>query len=52
MSTASDRIAVLRRGELVANKKAIDSSLKKVTALITVAIEKFNIYLPTSNIFH
>ena len=36
----SDRIAVLRRGELVANKKAIDSSPEEVTALITGAIEK------------
>ena len=36
----SDRIAVLRRGRLVANKKATDSSPEEVTALITGAIEK------------
>ncbi|MDC0861012.1 ATP-binding cassette domain-containing protein [Alphaproteobacteria bacterium] len=36
----SDRIAVLRRGQLVANKKASDSSPEEVTALITGAIEK------------
>jgi|TARA_B110000093_G_scaffold67439_1_gene73331 simple sugar transport system ATP-binding protein len=36
----SDRIAVLRRGQLVANKKAIDSSPEEVTALITGAIER------------
>ena len=36
----SDRIAVLRRGELVANKKAKDSSPEEVTALITGAIDK------------
>ena len=35
----SDRIAVLRRGKLVANKKAEDSSPEEVTALITGAIE-------------
>jgi simple sugar transport system ATP-binding protein len=34
----SDRIAVLRRGKLVANKKAMDSSPEEVTALITGAI--------------
>ena len=34
----SDRIAVLRRGKLVANKKAKDSSPEEVTALITGAI--------------
>ncbi|MDB9776644.1 ATP-binding cassette domain-containing protein [Alphaproteobacteria bacterium] len=36
----SDRIAVLRRGQLVANKKASDSSPEEVTALITGAIER------------
>ena len=36
----SDRIAVLRRGKLVANKKARDSSPEEVTALITGAIDK------------
>ena len=36
----SDRIAVLRRGKLVANKRAIDSSPEEVTALITGAIEE------------
>ena len=36
----SDKIAVLRRGKLVANKKAADSSPEEVTALITGAIEK------------
>lgn len=36
----SDRIAVLRRGELVANKKATQSSPEEVTGLITGAIEK------------
>ena len=36
----SDRIAVLRRGKLVANKKATDSSPEEVTALITGAIDK------------
>ena len=36
----SDRIAVLRRGKLVANKKAKDSSPEEVTALITGAIDK------------
>jgi|TARA_B110000238_G_C16102657_1_gene428918 simple sugar transport system ATP-binding protein len=36
----SDRIAVLRRGQLVANKKANDSSPEEVTALITGAIER------------
>tara|TARA_B100001996_G_scaffold301830_1_gene242412 strand:- start:293 stop:1033 length:741 start_codon:yes stop_codon:yes gene_type:complete len=35
----SDRIAVLRRGKLVANKNANDSSPEEVTALITGAIE-------------
>ena len=35
----SDRIAVLRRGKLVANKEAKDSSPEEVTALITGAIE-------------
>ena len=35
----SDRIAVLRRGKLVANKKAMDSSPEEVTALITGAID-------------
>nr|WP_249116809.1 ATP-binding cassette domain-containing protein [Ciceribacter sp. L1K23] len=35
----SDRIAVLRRGELVANKKADQSSPEEVTGLITGAIE-------------
>jgi simple sugar transport system ATP-binding protein len=35
----SDRIAVLRRGELVANKKAGQSSPEEVTGLITGAIE-------------
>tara|TARA_B110000495_G_C22870148_1_gene507423 strand:+ start:176 stop:916 length:741 start_codon:yes stop_codon:yes gene_type:complete len=36
----SDRIAVLRRGKLVANKRAKDSSPEEVTALITGAIDK------------
>tara|TARA_B100000575_G_C23140858_1_gene663850 strand:+ start:2277 stop:3017 length:741 start_codon:yes stop_codon:yes gene_type:complete len=36
----SDRIAVLRRGQLVAYKLAKDSSPEEVTALITGAIEK------------
>ena len=36
----SDRIAVLRRGKLVANKNASESSPEEVTALITGAIEK------------
>ena len=36
----SDRIAVLRRGQLVAYKMASDSSPEEVTALITGAIEK------------
>jgi simple sugar transport system ATP-binding protein len=36
----SDRIAVLRRGKLVANKKASNSSPEEVTALITGAIER------------
>tara|TARA_B110000014_G_scaffold231507_1_gene193616 strand:+ start:693 stop:1433 length:741 start_codon:yes stop_codon:yes gene_type:complete len=36
----SDRIAVLRRGKLVANKNANESSPEEVTALITGAIEK------------
>ena len=36
----SDRIAVLRRGQLVANKLAKESSPEEVTALITGAIEK------------
>ena len=36
----SDRIAVLRRGQLVANKKASDSSPEEVTALITGAVER------------
>ena len=36
----SDRIAVLRRGQLVANKLANESSPEEVTALITGAIEK------------
>ena len=36
----SDRIAVLRRGQLVANKKASNSSPEEVTALITGAIER------------
>jgi|TARA_B110000090_G_scaffold37078_1_gene40441 simple sugar transport system ATP-binding protein len=36
----SDRIAVLRRGQLVANKKASDSSPEEVTALITGALER------------
>ena len=36
----SDRIAVLRRGQLVANKLASQSSPEEVTALITGAIEK------------
>ena len=31
----SDRIAVLRRGKLVANKNANESSPEEVTALIT-----------------
>jgi simple sugar transport system ATP-binding protein len=35
----SDRIAVLRRGELVADKATIDSSPEEVTGLITGAIE-------------
>ncbi len=35
----SDRIAVLRRGELVANKRAAQSSPEEVTGLITGAIE-------------
>ena len=35
----SDRIAVLRRGKLVANNKAMDSSPEEVTALITGAID-------------
>ena len=36
----SDRIAVLRRGKLVANKRAKESSPEEVTALITGAIDK------------
>ena len=36
----SDRIAVLRRGQLVANKKSNDSSPEEDTALITGAIER------------
>ena len=36
----SDRIAVLRRGQLVANKLAKESSPEEVTALITGALEK------------
>ena len=36
----SDHIAVLRRGNLVANKKANDSSPEEVTALITGAKDK------------
>ena len=36
----SDRIAVLRRGKLVANKNANESSPEEVTALITGAIDK------------
>jgi len=36
----SDQIAVLRRGNLVANKKANDSSPEEVTALITGAKDK------------
>ena len=36
----SDRIAVLRRGQLVANTKASDSSPEEVTALITGALER------------
>ena len=36
----SDRIAVLRRGRLVANKNIKNSSPEEVTALITGAIEK------------
>ena len=36
----SDRIAVLRRGKLVANKLANQSSTEEVTASITGAIEK------------
>ena len=35
----ADRIAVLRRGELVANKPAASSSPEEVTGLITGAIE-------------
>ena len=35
----SDTIAVLRRGELVANKKAVNSSPEEVTGLITGAIQ-------------
>ncbi|RYE09744.1 MAG: sugar ABC transporter ATP-binding protein [Hyphomicrobiales bacterium] len=35
----ADRIAVLRRGRLVASKKAADSSPEEVTGLITGAIE-------------
>jgi len=35
----SDRIAVLRRGKLVCNKNAKDSSPEEVTALITGALE-------------
>jgi simple sugar transport system ATP-binding protein len=35
----SDRIAVLRRGELVANKPTADSSPEEVTGLITGAIQ-------------
>jgi simple sugar transport system ATP-binding protein len=35
----SDRIAVLRRGELVAHKKTADSSPEEVTGLITGAIQ-------------
>lgn len=35
----ADRIAVLRRGRLVANKQAADSSPEEVTGLITGAIE-------------
>jgi simple sugar transport system ATP-binding protein len=36
----SDQIAVLRRGNLVANKKANDSSPEEVTALITGAKDR------------
>lgn len=35
----ADRIAVLRRGQLVANKQASDSSPEEITGLITGAIE-------------
>lgn len=35
----ADKIAVLRRGRLVASKKAVDSSPEEVTGLITGAIE-------------
>ena len=35
----SDKIAVLRRGQMVANKLAKDSSPEEVTALITGAID-------------
>ena len=37
--TVSDRIAVLRRGRKVADKKTADSSPEEVTGLITGAIE-------------
>ena len=36
----SDRIAVLRRGELVAHKATADSTPEEVTGLITGAIER------------
>ena len=36
----SDKIAVLRRGQMVANKLADQSSPEEVTALITGAIDK------------
>ena len=36
----SDKIAVLRRGQMVANKSAKESSPEEVTALITGAIDK------------
>lgn len=35
----ADRIAVLRRGQLVANKHVSDSSPEEITGLITGAIE-------------
>ena len=37
--TVADRIAVLRRGRLVADKAIVDSSAEEVTGLITGAIE-------------
>ena len=36
----SDRIAIFRKGKLVANKRTKDSPMKEVTALIAGAIDK------------